>query len=289
MGAMMEDSLGGGRPTPRFRLSIAWAGVRERAYQSGVLGASSSPADRARAGSLIVLCAWAAAVVAGANFAKLAEHYDSAMPVGSRSRSLARAAFVTIEVAGVVAAGLVAIGALAALPAFVRFVRNGGWPHIRRHVISAAVLTAVAMAGTGGLFAWSRSLSNAQRNGADFPYGVAFLAWAFVSAGALVLWTSAAVAAARRLDLARRVLAMEAAAATVVAVALVAITAATALWWAAVASAIPWWLQGAGPGTPSSPFDLRIALTMALLLAATVAASYGVTRIAGSRRELRAA
>ena len=286
MGALMADDLAGRPPTPRFRFSIAAAGLRERGHAAGLLGDRTPPAERVRAGALLVLGAWAAFVVAGASFAKLSEHFDAAVPAASRD--LPWAVFRAIETLAVVGSLLVAAGALAALPALVRALRAGAWPRLRRPVLGAGAASVLVAAGTVGLVAWANRLSVAQRNGADGYYVVAFVVWGLAGAATLALWTWAAIAAGRRLTLTRRVLVLEAALAGGLALCMAAMTAATALWWAVVAVDAPWFLGGTAAGSHPSVFEPRLAATMALMLAAVAAAGYGVVRIGRAWGGLRA-
>ena len=98
-GALMEDALGDRPPTRRFRLGIALAGLRERGHEAGVTGDSMLPADRARAGSLLVLCAWALFLVAGSSFAKLSEGFGLAVP--TRTAPLASGAYRAVMVVAI--------------------------------------------------------------------------------------------------------------------------------------------------------------------------------------------
>jgi len=274
--ALMEDSLDGGRPTPRFRWSVAVAGLRQRARSADALGCRGGPADQVRDGALMVLCAWAAFVLAGASFAKQAEHFGSSLPPSQVG--LPAAAFTALQVAAVVGAALVALGALAVLPALVRYLRAGGWHDLRRPVLAASVASVVVVAATVGLAGWAHSLTFAQRNGADGNYSAAFVAWAAGVAVALALWTAVAVRAVRRIDTGRAVLGIEALLAAGVALAMAVMTAATAAWWVALSSDAPWFLRGARPGTSPSPLEPRLALTMVVMVAATAIAARGVVR-----------
>lgn len=284
---LMQDSSDEQPPTAKVKLSLAWAGLRERAHQSGLVGVQLSPADRARAGSLLVLCAWTAFVLAGASFSKAAEHFPQALPVASRP--LPQGAFDILAALGVIGVTLVVLGAIAALPAFVRFLRDGGWSSIRRHVLRAAVLTVVTIGAVIPLSAWAHHLNDVQRNGGDNPYVGAFVAWALLVAATMAQWTAAGVVAARRIDLTRRALHFEGMLAVAVAGIMVVITAATALWWGAMARDAPWFLQGTAPGTSPSPFTVQLVLTMALMLIAVLVAVYGVIRVARSWTGLRSA
>jgi len=283
----MEDHLGEQSPRFKVKLSLVWAGLRERAHQSGLVGVQLSPAERARAGSLLVLCAWTAFVLAGASFSKASEHFAQALPVASRA--VPQGAFDVVAVLGVIGAMLVAFGAIAALPAFVQFVHAGGWSSIRGRVLRAAVLTVMTVGAVIALGAWAHHLSEFQRNGGDGLYSGAFVAWALLVAGTLAQWTAAGVVAARRIDLTRRLLHIETVLAVAVAGAMVVITAAAALWWVAMAKDAPWFLQGTATGTSPSPFNVQLALTMVLMLMSVLVAGYGVMRVARSWTGLRPA
>jgi hypothetical protein len=148
------------------------------------------------------------------------------------------------------------------------------------------VLSVVTVGAVVPLSVWAHHLNEVQRNGGDGLYSAAFVAWALLVAGTLAQWTAAGVVAARRIDLPRRVLHLEALLAVVVAGTMVVITAATALWWSAMAKDAPWFLEGTATGTRPSPFNVQLVLTMALMLAAALVAAYGVVRIARSRNGL---
>jgi hypothetical protein len=261
--------------------------LRERAHQSGLVGVQLSPSERARAGSLLVLCAWSAFVLAGASFSKASEHFARALPVGSRA--IPQSAFDVVAALGVIGATLVALGTIAAVPAFVRFVAAGGWSALRGHVLRAGVLTVMTVGAVIPLSVWAHHLNEFQRNGGDGLYSGAFVVWALLVAGTLAQWTAAGVVAAGRIDLTRRILYFEAILAIAVAGTMVIITAAAALWWGAMASDAPWFLQGTATGTSSSPFDVQLALTLALMLASVLVAGYGVMRVARSWVALRPA
>lgn len=285
--ALIEDGLGDQPPTSKLKVSIARAGLRERVHQTGLIGDHPSPAERTRAGSLLVLCAWTAFVLAGASFSKASEHFAQAMPAASRT--LPQDAFNVIAALGVIGAALVVLGALAALPAFVRFVRSGGWSFIGRHVLRATALTVVTVGAVIPLSLWAHHLNAFQRNGGDGIYSGAFGIWALFVAATLAQWTAAGVAAARRIDLARRVLYLEAVLAFTVAGAMAVMTVSTALWWGAMAKNAPWFLQGTATGSKPSPFNTQLLLTMALMLIAVLISGYGVIRVGRSWTALRAA
>jgi hypothetical protein len=291
--AMMEDTLGGRPATRRLRLSIAWAGLRERAHRTGLVGDNVPPADRARAGSIVVLCAWTAFVLAGGSFQKLSEHFTQAVP--ARDHTLPNIAFGAVFAAAIIGGLLVLSGAAIALPALGRFLRAGGWASVRRHFARAAAATGVALVAMVALVAVAHTLTPAQRNGAllyhpvVWYYLVQFVGTALLLAAMIALWTVAAVAAARRLDLPRPVLRAEAALAVGVMVMMAVMTASTAVWWGAISSWAPWFLQGLPAGSGGSAFDPDLAATMGLMLVATVVAACGATRVTRSWRDIQLA
>jgi hypothetical protein len=283
-GALMEDTLGDGPPTPRFRLSVAWAGLRERGHESGVIGSTIPATARTRSGSLLVLCAWAVFVVAGSSFAKLAEGFRKTVPAGTRA--LSSDAYRTVIVVGVIGSLLVLSGIVIALPTFLRFLRVGGWHSIRGHVLRAVAATIVAIMAMVALVAVARTLTPAQRGGellyhpVVWYYLVEFTVTVLLLAVMLALWTVAAVATVRRLDFPRYVLSAEAVLAIAVTAAMLLMTAATAVWWGVIASSAPWFLQGVRAGSAASALNPQIIGTMVLMLLAIIVAGYGVSRVA---------
>ena len=281
--AMMQDDLAGDAPSVRFRLAIALAGLRERGHDTGLLGDSRSAVERSRAGSLLVLCSWAAFMVAGASFSKLSEHFQQS--VAPRMQALSVGSYDVVFVLGILGGLLVLGGATITLPAFVRFLRSGGWPSVRRHFVRAAVATLCAVAALAATRSFAHGLTTAQRNGVDATYSLVFIATALLVAAALGLWTAVAVASVRRMVLSAAVLRVEATLATAVGAAMLVMTVATTLWWWAVASAAPSFLSGSRLDV-SSWQDSNIVTTAAGMLVATAFASYGVMRVALSRRYL---
>jgi MFS family permease len=278
MAALIEDQLGDQTPTLRFRLSIARAGLRERAIGSAIVGRSAAPSERARTGALIVLGAWSAFVIAGASFSKLAEHFPVVVPATHRAWT----AFQVVQIAALIAASLFAGGIVIALPAVSRFLRAGGWSTVRRSVLRSAVFGGAAVTGTIGLTVWAHAISSAQRNGTDAGYGVAFVVWAVLVAATICVWARAGIAIGRQIQLSRRQLALESGLAIGVAGAMCTMTVSTAIWWASMAVSAPWFLDGSPVGTAGSPVDLQLIVTMAVMLASVVAGGYGVARIGRS-------
>jgi hypothetical protein len=275
--ATMEDGLEGRRPTIGFRARIAWAGLRERGHETGLLGNSAPTDERIRTGSLLVLCAFASFAVAGAGYAKISEHFGDAVP--RHLRALPNGAYWSLIVIATLAGLAVLAGAAAATPAFIAFLRTGGWPTVRRHVLRATALTLLAIAATVGLAAWAHTLTPPARNGGNSAYTAGFVAYALLIVATLTSWTIGAVATARRLRLSPRVLAIESVLAITVASLIVLMTAAGGLWWAAIAHDAPWFFAGRAPGgnaAYASWFEPRLAVTMALMVASTAVALFGV-------------
>jgi hypothetical protein len=288
LAAMIEDSLGGERPTWRFRLGIALAGLRQRARQAILPGTSGSPADQVRGGYSRVLITWTVFLVAGTSYAKLAEHAPSAVPARPPgSAALAAGTFGAVQAIAVAGGLAVLAGAALAGPAFARFLRSGGAALIGRRAVLAGAITVLAGGALTGLAAVAHRLSFAQRNGGSWPYTLAVLATFALGAAALALWTSAGVIVARRLELSRALLLAETVLAAVTAAAMAAMTAATALWWAVMASAAPWFLWGSPRGTPSSPLSPVLVVTMLVMLGASLAAAAGAARAGWSAARLR--
>ncbi len=277
----MQDSFGPDKPSLTARLSIVAGGIRERARRSGLSGDSGPPADRVRAGILLVLVSWTAMVVAGASFAKMSEHFDSAMPNGASAHYLPDLSYTFIQVAAGVAGLIVIAAAGLALPTFVRYLRAGGWPSIRAHALRAAGCTLLTAGTTAPLLAWAHHLSAHQRNGGSIGYGILFLVWAALVVVTFVLWTVFAVVTARNVTLSRALLAAQASMAVVVALAVIGILAATGLWWALIAQRAPTFLSG----DSSTPFTVRIGGTVAVMVLAAAAATAGAVRIARSLPE----
>jgi hypothetical protein len=280
LAALMEDEAEGQRLTRRRRVSIAVAGLRERGHGARLLVGAGSPGEIARAGVLLVLAAWAAFLVAGSSYAKLAEHFEGAFP--RPDRPLADHAFTAVEAAATVAGALFVAGVLLALPAFVRFLRAGGWAAIRRPAAWAAVASAVALGGAAALIPWAHSLSDAARNGADSAYSAGFLGVACVGTVALALWTRVAARSLLGLTLHRRLLWAESALAIGIAAAMGVVTVATAIWWGSVAMDAPWFLHGSRRGTGGSPFNPQVTSTVIVMALALVVAMVGVACIGRS-------
>jgi hypothetical protein len=284
MVALLEDTYAAAGEVPlRQRVSLAGAGLGERARAAGLVGRSQPPDVRLRGGSMLVLCGWAFYVVAGAVFAKTADHWSSGSP--SSGRWVATGGFNVVGATAGIGSLLVLLAALVVLPAFVRFVRSGGWRSVRRPVLVALSSFAASAALFVILVAWANSLSAHERNGGLPIYGWFFVLVSLVFCAALGCGTVAAVAVARRVHLSLGTLR----ALGVMAIALVGVMALTLVslvaWWVSQAVHAPGFLaQVIGNGMPfqssvAPPTLLASGVLMVLGLALGVA---GLVRIVGS-------
>ena len=203
LAALLDEEYGDHLPVSA-RFGLVTGGLRQRAQASGLGGDSVPAPERVRSGALVVLAAWVAFVVAGANFAKFSEHFDEALPHTMATHRVPDLAFLVIQTTAGMASILVVAGALLALPAFVRFLRADGWPLLRRHLLRALGATALTVAVTVPLLAWAHRLTSQERNGGVHWYGALYLMWGVLIVLTLTLWTVVAIAAARRLHLSKR-------------------------------------------------------------------------------------
>ncbi len=278
LAALMEDHTGGRPPGPGLRISVATAGLRERLRGAGVVGDRVPPDARLRAGALMVLCAWALFMLAGASYQRASEHFAGVLPTPERTAP--QIAFDVVATLGVAGVLVVLLGALVALPSLVRFLRDGGWPSVRRAVLVAAGLSASVAVAVVPLSRWAHRLNEFQRNGGDAAYTAVLLLFALGVAAALGAWTWAAVRCARRLDWPRRALRVEAALAVVLCWIMAAVTAGTAVWWGAMALHAPWFLGGTLGGGAASTVTPQMVLTLGLEVLSLTVAVAGVVRIA---------
>jgi hypothetical protein len=271
--AMIEDELGGARPSWRLRLSLAGAGVRQRLRGGGP--------ERVRAGVVAVLWGWTLFVVAGCALAKAAEHWRAATPHGSRL--VPALALGVMQAVAVLSALGVAAAALSVAAPLRDFLRDGGRPAVRRPVLRAAGLSVLALAGLAAIVVWAHRLPASRRDGSDAPYALAVLAVGLALAAAACAWVAVAARVLRGLVLSPRTLALHAGLARAVAAGLVVMTAGAAAWWAAVASAAPWFIAGRAPGAAASGWSPELAAVLCLMLVACAVALTGARRIADVR------
>jgi len=267
---LVEDAVGGGRVPATTKLSLLGTGLTERLRSSGLRGDEAPPARRMRSGSLLVLCSWALVVLGGISFAKYVEHWETA--VGGHRHTALSLGFGGVLVAAEVAAVLIVLGAVLALPAFVRSLRAGGWTPICAHVHRAGVLTVVLLGSFGALVWWASRLTTAQRNGGSAAYSALAVWVAVLFAVTLAAWLVVTVAAVSRLELSPRVLRWEATLALGVAACAVVVLVATVVWWTSMAGTAPRFFGTSSLATP-------ILVTVALMGSGLALALTGSARV----------
>jgi len=277
--ALIDDEVGGGGPGLGLRLSLVRHGLAERARTAGLRGPSTSRDTDLRRGALLVLVAWSAFMVAGAGYSKASEHFNAAVPAGVHP--LPQVAYDVVLAFGVLGGLLVLAGAAIAVPGFVRALQEGAWPVFRPHVVRAIALSATTVALTLPLALWAHQLSEQQRNGGSAVYSAAFLGWAALGVISLAMWTAAAVAVGRRVELSPRALQAETRLALALVAAMVVVTVASAVWWAGMAAYAPSFLTGAQHATAAAAlFNLPLVVAMGIMFAGLALSSVGVRRIA---------
>jgi len=230
--ALIQDTVDEGRPTWRLRLSVVRGGLRERVHQA--VRAGTAAAKRASTG-------WLMTVVAGLILGSLPWNIKAPLPPARAWQATAALG----ALAGVVAFTGVCVlaGGLAAAPAFIAFLRERGWPKIRRRVAWAAGATVAAGGGLAGLFLGQRSMSSAQLSH-SWAYGIGVVATSLALVAALGLWASAATATAKHLKLGTRARAAQPLLAAVTLTAAFAIVPANLIWLAAIQSSLAWLVVG---------------------------------------------
>jgi hypothetical protein len=230
--ALIQDTLDEGRPIWRLRLGVIWGGLRERGHQAGRAGTAAVKRVPYR---------WLVAVAAGLVVANVPWNLKASLPRSGAWQ--ATAAFGVL--AGIVAFTGVCVlaSALVAAPAFVAFLREGGWPKIRRRVTWASVATLAAGGGLAGLVLGQRSMTSAQLS-QSWAYGIGVAATGLAVGVALGLWASAAAATAKHLKLATRARAAQLLLSAMTLTAAMAILSANIIWLAAIQSSLAWLVVG---------------------------------------------
>ena len=277
--AFMEDTYGDGPVPLRARWGMARAGVAEHLAEMGLTTSDRSPADRLRGGALLVLVAWAFFVVGGAVFAKAAEGWEAGSP--AFTLRLAGAGFGSVLWAATTGAVVIVLGSAIALPAFVAFLRAGGWSEVRATILRAATVTVLTVLGGSGVVLWARHLTFEQRNGRYWPYSVVVLALASMCVVTVVLWTIAALRTVPRLDLSIGALRRESVLALALVAMMIVIIGGTAVWWGAVATGAPRFLSASALGSPVTP---NLLVAGSCMLAGLALALGGARRVAGALR-----
>jgi hypothetical protein len=230
--ALIQDTLDEGRPTWRLRLGVVRGGLRERVHQA--VRAGTAAAKRTSTG-------WLITVVAAMILGGLPWELKASLPPARAWQKTA--AFDALVGAFAVTGVVVLASGLVAAPAFIAFLREGGWQQIRRRVAWAAGATVAAGGGLAGLFLAERSMSSAQVNH-SWAYGIGVVATTAALVVAFGLWASAITATAKHLKLATRARAAQPLLAAVTLTAAQAILPANLIWLAATQSSLPWLVVG---------------------------------------------
>jgi hypothetical protein len=283
LAALIEDTYPDGRIPWPCRLALLRAGLTQRLRAGGLFG-QASPAAGARAGSLLVLWAWAVFMVAGAGFANLADGWYRAVPAGARA--LPRAGYGLVYAAAVAGGAVVLLAACVCAPAVAGFLRRGGWPQVRRLVLAAAAVTVVTVAAVTVMAAWAHHLDTQDRNGGLWTYSAYASLVALLFAATIAAWTTAAGTAARRIEFPARVLRRCTALAVALTGTMAVVTGGTGLWWAAVASRAPSFLTGGGGASGQNPAPLELLVVGALMIAGLSLAVIGARRAAACARRM---
>ena len=230
--ALIQDTLDEGWPTWRLRLGVIWGGLRERGHQAGRAGTAAVKRVPNR---------WLMAVAAGLVVANVPWNLKTSLPP---SRAWQATAALGVLVGIIAFTGVcVLASALVAAPAFVAFLREGGWPKIRRRVAWAAGATVAAGGGMAGLVLGERSMSSAQLS-QSWAYAIGVAATGLALVVALGLWASTAAATAKHLKLAPRARAAQLLLAPVTLTAALALVPANVILLAAIQSSLPWLVVG---------------------------------------------
>jgi hypothetical protein len=229
--ALIQDTQDEGRPTWRLRIGVIWGGLRERGHQARQAGTAA--VKRTTPGRPLIL-------VVGLVVADIPWNLK-ALP---QARGWQATAALGV-LAGIVAFTGVCVlaSALVAAPAFVAFLREGGWPKIRRRVAWAAGATVAAGGGMAGLVLGERSMSSAQLS-QSWAYAIGVAATGLALVVALGLWASTAAATAKHLKLAPRARAEQLLLAPVTLTAALALVPANVILLAAIQSSLPWLVVG---------------------------------------------
>jgi hypothetical protein len=220
--ATVEDTLDGGTPTWRLRLSVAWAGLRERGHQVIRRGSKGTTAAWG-------LTRWVMSSILAflpGEILTSPPRAWAAQATGALEIQLGFAAFSAVVIA---ASGLLAV------PALGRFLRTGGWPQIRRRVGWAAAATATAGGGLAWLVLGAEAKGFTQVNVSwSYCLGIG-VTWVLLAV-TLGLWARAATSTARLLHLPRRVRAAQKVLVAVCAAQLAMLVAGSCFYDAAVQS-----------------------------------------------------
>jgi uncharacterized membrane protein (DUF485 family) len=281
MTALLEDTVGEGGLSTRERVSIAMSGLAERARGVGLMGTSSTPNEQIRAGSLLVLCAWALFVVAGSIFAKFSEQWDAHTP--RVDRWLPADSYDAVQWAALAGAVIVLGAAVLVMPTVIRLTRMHGWKTVQRPLVRSAVALGIAIVATVGIVAWAHSLGSVRRNEGFAPYGLVLTVWGTLIVAVIATGTADVVRLMRSLSLSGRTWRTLGASATALALIMAVIMTGTLLWWGSVATYGPSFL-GEGPLSISNVVPPPMIVAGTLMLIGLLMAAIGVWRVTRSMK-----
>ena len=284
LAAFVEDSDPGGRLRVRNAMSIAVGAAGERMRSAGLLGEPANRRARFDGAMSLALWGWALFVVAGANVAKLSEHYASSLPSAGRSAPITE--FHLLTAFAVLASISVATGAAIVLPACIRYFRNGGVSVSGRRIGLAMASSVTTVAMTLLLSEWAHGLSVAQRNGADSRYSHVFVLWAGLVVLTIASWAAAGVHVMRRIEIRAELQRAEVLLCSAVAVLIVFSTAALVAWWASMAATAPGFFSGFGNRSSNPAVDLKMIASVLLMFVACAMGAASV-KLSGPLHRLR--
>ncbi len=274
--ALVEDSYGTDRPPLRVQLALRRSGALQHLTDYKLVDPADR-GDRVRSGTLLVLCAWALFMVAGAAFAKFSEHWD--VSVASGAQGLPTVAYDAVQWAGFAGTAIVAVAALIAVPGVVRLVRAGRFGPIRAPMGRAMVATAITATATVGVVAWAHRLSSHDRNGGSWPYLALGTVWALLICASIGLCTAAVVAAASRIEVSHRAWRVYRVLSVGLALAMVTVAAGTLAWWASLATRAPHVLDTGLLALPGGQVPPPLVVAVALMVGGLAIAAIGVDRV----------
>jgi hypothetical protein len=276
--ALLEDTYGPGRIPWRSQLGLARSGSAQRLRDWGVAGPARSPL----AGSLLVLWAWAAFVVAGAGFVKLAEHWQDAVPAGRAL--LPTVGYDVTFCAGLAGAAIIAAAAVVCARPVRAFVADGRWREVSHLLWPAVALTVVSLSTVTAMGLWARHLSQYDRNGGSWPYGLLADVVALLITATIGWWAAVVTGTARRMELPAPVLRVCGGLAVALAVVMAVLVGGAVIWWGAIAARAPWFLGGTPPGTAGTVAPALLVLIGAIMVAGLAAGVIGAWRVVASFR-----
>lgn len=270
--ALMEDTYGEVKVPLSKRRDVLRGAMTEHLRELGLTPGHAGPTERLRSGSLLVACGWTLFVIAGSAFAKMTEHWIGATPRADRTLTLT--AYDVVQRGAAIGAGLVVVAALVALPAFIQFLRRGGWSVIRRPVTLALIVTALTGLLTVGMVAWVHFSDHANA----FTHVVGSL-WGTLIVATITTWALAALYTGRHLHLSTAKLRLEGVVALLLTSAMITVLSGVLIWSLGVADGAPRLLSSGLFGLPGASASIIIGLVM---IAGMALGLGGASRVARS-------